>query len=184
MNLLLSSHALLTEPYEPYIYPPCANMNTTADLGLGCPFGGNFYTCQGSALPFIGYCTLNPCAFNSVCPDTYLRPASFNASLYNKISQQACAESIARWYLCSELPITFLGCCLSDPCKQGGCPIRDLRPTRLSDKTEDAATFITSIVQTMYVSPITFSPKAIVSLTFASSTSISIPKTISTVEIA
>lgn len=135
MSLSLSSHALLTKPYEPYVYPPCANMNTTADLGLGCPSGGNFYTCQGNALQFIGCCTSNPCASNGVCPDTYLRPASFNASLYDKISQQACAESTARWYSYSELP-TFLGCCLSDPCKQGGCPIRDLRPARLSDKTE------------------------------------------------
>lgn len=113
-----------------------------SDLGLGCPFNGTFYICKDSPTRFIGCCTLNPCGDRKgLCPDEHLEPATFEPR--HKIPPQSCInDNIAvSWHTCPDTSPPFLGCCAVDPCHRGGCPDRELRAAKLSDKKNDADLF-------------------------------------------
>lgn len=116
-------------------------MNRADRLGLTCPAGAKLYICQGRTIQFIGCCSSDPCVSNGFCPQAHLRPASFNASNYEDISPQTCATGSSKWYVCAQSSVPFLGCCLSDACREGGCPAVDLKPATLSNNTHDAANF-------------------------------------------
>ncbi|KAM5345200.1 hypothetical protein ACJ41O_011062 [Fusarium nematophilum] len=110
-------------------------------LGLGCPFGGNFYICRNSPTRFIGCCSSNPCGSRKgLCPDEHLRPASFEAEQHNQILDQACISDNrdVRWYSCAGTTPPFLGCCAVNPCARGRCPDKQLRAAKLSDRDENA----------------------------------------------
>lgn len=114
-----------------------------SDLGLGCPFNGTFYICKDNPTRFIGCCTLNPCGDRKgLCPDEHLEPATYEARY--RIPPQACINDnfAVSWYTCPDTSPPFLGCCAVDPCSRRGCPDRELRAAKLSDKKSDADLFI------------------------------------------
>ncbi|KAK0625462.1 hypothetical protein B0T17DRAFT_273880 [Bombardia bombarda] len=123
-------------------------------LGLNCPKGGQFYTCQNAAIEFIGCCTTDPCANGSgTCPDGDLREASFSSASYATIPTQECnagttqtSGSAAQWYTCALDAPPFLGCCKSNPCTNASCPIDDLVPARLSSNPSSRSVFLPIIV--------------------------------------
>ncbi|RSM17858.1 hypothetical protein CDV31_003284 [Fusarium ambrosium] len=114
-----------------------------SDLGLDCPFNGTFYICKDSPTRFIGCCTLNPCgARKGLCPDEHLEPATYDSRY--RIPPQGCVNDnfAVSWYTCPKTSPPFLGCCAVDPCSRGGCPDRELRAAKLSDKKSDADLFV------------------------------------------
>ncbi|KAJ4265068.1 hypothetical protein NW762_005312 [Fusarium torreyae] len=115
------------------------------DLGLSCPYGGQFYICSNDLVRFIGCCSINPCGTRKgLCPDEHLKPASFEKEHQSEILPQACVNDNVdvSWYTCSGNTPAFLGCCAVNPCSKGGCPKRELRAAKLSDKTKNAETFL------------------------------------------
>lgn len=110
-------------------------MDLITHLGLHCPYGGTFYVCDNSITKFIGCCTINPCISNGSCPQDRLRSSSFNASRYAELPLQACTVATAKWYTCARVQIPFLGCCLSNACEENGCPVLDLKPAILLNKS-------------------------------------------------
>ncbi|UPK94553.1 hypothetical protein LCI18_005488 [Fusarium solani-melongenae] len=113
-----------------------------SDLGLGCPFNGTFYICKDSPTRFIGCCTLSPCGDRKgLCPDEHLVPATFEARY--RIPPQACINDnlAVSWYTCPDISPPFLGCCAVNPCSRRGCPDKELRAAKLSDKRSDANLF-------------------------------------------
>ncbi|RMJ13019.1 hypothetical protein CDV36_007325 [Fusarium kuroshium] len=114
-----------------------------SDLGLDCPFNGTFYICKDSPTRFIGCCTLNPCGTRKgLCPDEHLEPATYDSRY--RIPPQGCVNDnfAVSWYTCPKTNPPFLGCCAVDPCSRGGCPDRELRAAKLSDKKSDADLFV------------------------------------------
>ncbi|KAI0455597.1 hypothetical protein F5B21DRAFT_185477 [Xylaria acuta] len=122
------------------------NYDPISHLGLSCPFGGDFYICQGSKIQFLGCCDVDPCS-SSECPSSALHPAGFNAHRYDEIPSQSCVGSTSpssSWYTCINGP-TFLGCCASDPCNnEGVCPEDNLMGARLADDRSSASVFLTA----------------------------------------
>ncbi|RSL46595.1 hypothetical protein CEP53_010262 [Fusarium sp. AF-6] len=113
-----------------------------SDLGLDCPFNGTFYICKDSPTRFIGCCTLNPCGDRKgLCPDEHLEPATYDSRY--RIPPQGCVNDnfAVSWYTCPKTNPPFLGCCAVDPYSRGGCPDRELRAAKLSDKS-DADLFV------------------------------------------
>lgn len=126
-------------------------MTLATGSGISCPNGGSFYVCQGNATQFLGCCTEDPCADGSGnCADSNVRNTSYSSSLYNSIPQQACVgdDSIDHWYTCSKSNPPFMGCCLSNPCLNGGCFGDNLTAARLSDNTTNASVFETGTAST------------------------------------
>ncbi|KAF5008492.1 hypothetical protein FDECE_5225 [Fusarium decemcellulare] len=118
--------------------------NPITNLGLACPYGGNFYICRDSPTQFIGCCKSDPCGERKgLCPDEHLRSASFEAKQYNQILPQACINDNrdVKWYTCAGTTPSFLGCCAVNPCAKGVCPARELRAAKLSDNSKDAEPF-------------------------------------------
>ncbi|KAK3384873.1 hypothetical protein B0H63DRAFT_172611 [Podospora didyma] len=120
-------------------------------LGITCPTGSQFYTCQGSTTEFVGCCTTDPCRGGSGCPAADVRPASFPSERYNDILPQACGRlgsSTALWYVCSASKPTFLGCCTTNACSAGSCPSNNLAPARLSSDLKAREAFLSSTSST------------------------------------
>ncbi|KAF4467561.1 hypothetical protein FALBO_5569 [Fusarium albosuccineum] len=118
--------------------------NPITNLGLACPYGGNFYICRDSPTQFIGCCKSDPCGERKgLCPDEHLRSASFEAKQYNQILPQACINDNrdVKWYTCAGTTPSFLGCCAVNPCAKGACPARELRAAKLSDNSKNAEPF-------------------------------------------
>nr|CEG04873.1 unnamed protein product [Fusarium clavum] len=116
----------------------------TEDLGLTCPSGTDFYVCKNDPERFIGCCAINPCGVRKgLCPDQYLKPATFDKAYEEYISPQACINDNVdvAWHVCSWSTSSFMGCCAVDPCN-GGCPARQLRAAKLSDNTKNAECFL------------------------------------------
>ncbi|KAJ3517246.1 hypothetical protein NM208_g14730 [Fusarium decemcellulare] len=114
------------------------------NLGLACPYGGNFYICRDSPTQFIGCCKSDPCGERKgLCPDEHLRSASFEAKQYNQMLPQACINDNrdVKWYTCAGTTPSFLGCCAVNPCAKGACPARELRAAKLSDNSKNAEPF-------------------------------------------
>jgi len=115
-------------------------------LGLSCPSGGAFYICNAAVEPFIGCCTINPCADGSGhCPKNNLRSSSFSGDKYAEILAQECAgnNGTARWYTCMSTLPPFLGCCSGNPCATGACLANELEAARLSPDPAARAAFLT-----------------------------------------
>ncbi|KAF4968650.1 hypothetical protein FSARC_3989 [Fusarium sarcochroum] len=115
------------------------------DLGLSCPYNGQFFICENDPVRFIGCCSINPCGTRKgLCPDEHLKPASFEKEHGHEILPQACVNDNVdvAWYTCSGTAPAFMGCCAVNPCSQGGCPKRELRAAKLSDKTKNAEVFL------------------------------------------
>ncbi|KAI1811329.1 hypothetical protein GGS20DRAFT_115217 [Poronia punctata] len=135
------------------------------ELGLTCPSGGKVSICQDSSLKFLGCCTttttsssssssssssFDPCLDDGEggCPSTDLEPLHFNPSKYQEIPPQRCAVFAASWYTCTN-GNTFIGCCTSNPCDNGGeCPGEDLVGAVLSEDRESRAVFLTTMTAT------------------------------------
>ncbi|KAL8410423.1 hypothetical protein RB596_000196 [Gaeumannomyces avenae] len=118
-----------------------------ASLGLSCPEGGQFFTCQGNKTEFIGCCTIDPCRDGTgFCPKSNLLQASFSSDAYDRIFPQNCSDQNGQWWTCkgniSVLP--FIGCCIKNPCISGVCLPEDLTPARLSDNKTNASVFLAS----------------------------------------
>ena len=113
-------------------------------IGASCPNNGTFYVCDNKP-KFIGCCTLDPCKTDDgLCPDEDLYHASFDEYSYNLLKAQNCTSDDPKvlWYTCAKSKdFSFMGCCASRACENGGCPDKDLRPAVLSDNPEDAAVF-------------------------------------------
>ncbi|KAI1326627.1 hypothetical protein F5Y16DRAFT_374097 [Xylariaceae sp. FL0255] len=128
------------------------SQNPISNLGLSCPSGGDFYICQDSDTRFLGCCGVNPCDGSSKgnCAPASLFSAAFNAAKYNDIPEQACtSSSSAQWYTCTDGP-TFMGCCSSNPCNNGGiCPDDDLTEAVLNDNAKSASVFVTTASSTL-----------------------------------
>ncbi|KAK3395325.1 hypothetical protein B0T20DRAFT_31578 [Sordaria brevicollis] len=110
-------------------------------FGFSCPAGGSYYMCVDSKVEFIGCCTVNPCTEErgGVCPDERLRVATFSSAKYEEIPAQMCAvvTTEALWYTCNGTTPPFLGCCVTNPCRNGNCPTDDLRPAILNNNASD-----------------------------------------------
>ncbi|KAI1632284.1 hypothetical protein F4809DRAFT_656629 [Biscogniauxia mediterranea] len=143
-------------------------MSPSPDLGLSCPFGGDFYVCGNSTNRFIGCCEHSPCtsdilpsALNNtnfgtsgLCPIDSLKPASFAASAYDDIPPQACTAPPSRengssptplWYTCAGTRPPCLGCYTKNPCGEDHLEswlVEHLVPAVLSDDATDAAVFL------------------------------------------
>ena len=103
-----------------------------------CPSGGIFYACT-SGTNFVGCCTsTSACA--SGCSDGSLQPASFNPSYYGQFQDQECPAG-SQWYTCAATTPPFMGCCKSNPCSGGGCPLGDVTAGFLSSNPKVAADF-------------------------------------------
>ncbi|KAK3361952.1 hypothetical protein B0T24DRAFT_98779 [Lasiosphaeria ovina] len=122
-------------------------------LGITCPSGGAFYTCQNNATEFLGCCTSDPCRDGSGrCPVANLRPASFPAELYYDIPPQECGSSgagsgsssdpAALWYTCALTDPPFLGCCTANPCSSGSCPSGSLAAAKLNSDAGARSPFL------------------------------------------
>ncbi|KAI1435510.1 hypothetical protein GGR50DRAFT_314267 [Xylaria sp. CBS 124048] len=121
-------------------------------LGLSCPSGGDFYICQDSDVEFLGCCDVDPCgANNGECPSSALSQAAFDPTQYAEIPGQSCVSSAkaALWYTCMNGP-TFIGCCVSNPCADGGiCPADDLVGATINEESpKDASVFLTTASST------------------------------------
>lgn len=118
-----------------------------SSLGLTCPHGGKFYVCNVAATRFLGCCASNPCG-TGVCPTQDLRSSGFTADSWSAIPEQGCvlanANPALQWWTCSAAP-TFMGCCVTNPCKQNStCPQSDLGPARLTNSADAASVFFSS----------------------------------------
>lgn len=135
--------------------------NPITNLGLSCPKGGAFYTCQGSTSQFIGCCASNPCTTaTGECPTADLRYSSFNATDYAKIEDQACSGSGGNWYTCAATTEPFLGCCASNACSTAaGCANKDLVAAKLSGDKSAAAVFTSSAASTKSTASMTTTTK-------------------------
>ncbi|TDZ32630.1 hypothetical protein CTRI78_v011755 [Colletotrichum trifolii] len=117
------------------------------NLGLTCPFGGDFYVCAGNKTEFLGCCTSNPCADgNGKCPTKDRRISSFNPDRYANIPAQECDDprpASKIFYTCTN-NISFIGCCASNPCLEsdGLCPLTNLLPATLSKDSSSRAIFL------------------------------------------
>lgn len=115
-------------------------------FGLSCPSGGNFYICSSNTTEFLGCCTTDPCTTATAgrCPAANLRPASFSADKYDQMPRQDCddARSIKIWYTCKFNKPPFMGCCNSNPCANGNCPLADLVPAKLSGDSDFRQPFL------------------------------------------
>lgn len=122
-----------------------------SDLGLSCPYGGDFYICQGAKIEFVGCCTSNPCSDGSgSCIKEKLRPSSFSMTQYAKIPSLGCDDSQPRpelkpplWYTCIAPTPPFMGCCFSNPCGDG-CPQVNVSAARLPDEATTRQMFLTN----------------------------------------
>ncbi|KAI0396973.1 hypothetical protein F5Y17DRAFT_47198 [Xylariaceae sp. FL0594] len=120
-------------------------------LGLHCPNGGKPYVCPQKDMyfRFVGCCATDPCvdALDGICRTEDLSPAAFDPTKYYDIPNQQCnpitTPGNSSWYTCTAGP-TFLGCCASNACANGGiCPTEDLTNAILSDDDDTAAIFLT-----------------------------------------
>ncbi|KAI1828390.1 hypothetical protein F4861DRAFT_180296 [Xylaria intraflava] len=120
-------------------------------LGLSCHSGGTFYICQDSEVAFLGCCDVDPCSNNGTCPSPSVAPARFDPDKYEEIPAQSCVSSSkgALWYTCTAGP-TFIGCCASNACENGGvCPADDLVGAVLNlENPNDASAFLTTAKST------------------------------------
>jgi hypothetical protein len=109
-------------------------------LGLNCfTDDAEFYICgRDSTNPggtFLGCCTTDPCA-NNTCPEGNLRTAGFNASQYNYIMPQKCADDNAAWWTCA-WGSTYMGCCESNACQgDGRCSDSESVDVLMSDERQ------------------------------------------------
>ncbi|KFA64886.1 hypothetical protein S40285_02866 [Stachybotrys chlorohalonatus IBT 40285] len=114
---------------------------TIEKLGISCPALSRFYVCPRSR--FIGCCSEDPCVLpDGVCPQDRMQPTSFDMFSYNMIERHECVFADAQWYTCAYTSPPFLGCCTVNPCEVGECPLRSLRPARMSDDDEASAIFM------------------------------------------
>jgi len=115
----------------------CAT-SSSQSCNFSCPNGGTWFTCPD--IPhFIGCCASDPCSntiLQIACPD--LHPASFNPDIYGLILPNDCLNNASNnnWYTCSDTDPPFLGCCRSNPCKEGVCPPTDLIPAAWSNQQQ------------------------------------------------
>jgi hypothetical protein len=86
--------------------------------------GGEWYACT-TGTKFVGCCSVNPCT--EMCPTHALHPIAFDPSMFGKFADLSCGSG-GGIFTCSKNQ-TFYGCCKSNPCLDGGCPIGDLLPT-------------------------------------------------------
>ncbi|KAI0025012.1 hypothetical protein F4780DRAFT_489947 [Xylariomycetidae sp. FL0641] len=117
----------------------------SAQLGLSCPQGGGFYTCETAKIRFIGCCTIDPCADGSgECPQDSLSVSSFSSDYYDDIPPQSCASPYDKstWFTCASNSPPFIGCCNSNPCTLGKCPPDDLLAATLSENSTAAQAFL------------------------------------------
>ncbi|KAJ5984350.1 hypothetical protein N7481_006449 [Penicillium waksmanii] len=119
-------------------------MSNSSSNHFTCPSGGTWYVCP-DAPHFVGCCSSDPCTnvdanSTSPCPNVYA--ASFDTSLYDKISPNSCIDSAngnADWYTCTSTNPPFLGCCASSACETG-CPVDDLLAAAWSSSSRDEGT--------------------------------------------
>ncbi|KAL5611856.1 hypothetical protein BROUX41_000570 [Berkeleyomyces rouxiae] len=143
--------------------------NSFGDLGLSCPFGGDFYICVESTAEFVGCCTSDPCTDQQrgICPTSNLRNSSFNADAYLRITPQSCGSDNGDWYTCTGTSPPFLGCCSINPCQEDGCPVSNVIPAELSDNFDYRSTFLAAAGTT----PTGSSPSSTSSATAGTATS-------------
>lgn len=99
-----------------------------------CPAGGEFYACD-YGWRFVGCCTSEPC--DNGCDGSHLKPSSFLKEKYADIPGALCPGG-SLWYKCAGTTPPFMGCCKSDPCKQNGCPAKDLTAATLASNPPEA----------------------------------------------
>lgn len=130
-------------------------------FGLSCPSGGSFYICENSSTKFIGCCTVDACSASNdgSCPPKSLRVSSFSSEKYTELPTQDCDDPRGKsiWWTCKFNQPPFMGCCSSNPCASGQCPLDDLVPAKLSDNAVLKASFLSPEVTAM---PTTVSTKS------------------------
>lgn len=114
--------------------------NSTLPFQPYCPSGGTFYVCNTSKSTFIGCCNSDPCSSVNGCSAGSLEPASFDPAKWGTFPDQNCDDG--RFWTCAATKPAFLGCCKSNPCAIGSCPVGDLAGMRLSDDPKKAAAFL------------------------------------------
>lgn len=104
-----------------------------------CPNGGEYYAC-GSGSNFVGCCVLDPCS--NGCGAGSLKPMSFEKDVYSEaFPDQECSSS-SLWYTCAYTNSPFVGCCKSNTCVLGQCPVGDLTAGFLSGNGKLAAPYL------------------------------------------
>lgn len=141
-----------------------------ADLGLTCPESGKFYICKDKPNRFVGCCTVDPCSTNDgLCPDTAVRPASFDPDVYDQILAQECADPGFLWYTCRDSSPPFMGCCSQMGCEDHGCPVNKVGVATLSSNAKQAAPFLSSDASSSTPSSSTTSSASSTAISTASS---------------
>ncbi|KAF2663936.1 hypothetical protein BT63DRAFT_461054 [Microthyrium microscopicum] len=108
-----------------------------------CPTGGSWYICVDSSTKFIGCCKSNPCSNSAGCPISDLSSASFNSAAYGTFPDQTCGNGQGDFYTCTfSNGASFIGCCRSNACQQGGCPQSDLGSMALSPDLNKEQAFL------------------------------------------
>lgn len=94
---------------------------------VSCPVGGKWWKCEDVNYPtFIGCCSSNPCS-GRMCTEEDLYPMGFGpvTTPVPDYPNHSCPYG-GLWYTCADNPVTFQGCCKSNPCNGQGCPVTDL----------------------------------------------------------
>ncbi|KAL8769057.1 MAG: hypothetical protein Q9209_004843 [Squamulea sp. 1 TL-2023] len=104
-----------------------------------CPQGGSWTVCE-SGSRFVGCCLNASAACVNGCSDEDLKPASFLKERYLDVTASLCPGG-SHWYTCATITPTFMGCCVSNPCAQKGCPRSDLRAAVLSPFEEESGPY-------------------------------------------
>lgn len=110
-------------------------LNHRQSFQPSCPLGGQWYICDVGS-KFTGCCNNDPCS--SGCKQGNLKPASFNMASYGSFPDLEC--NTGSFYTCRDTSPPFMGCCKSNPCKQG-CPTQDLAAAYLGNNEATACQF-------------------------------------------
>lgn len=109
------------------------------DFKVLCTSGGEYYAC-GSGSGFVGCCETDPCT--NGCGAGSLKSMSFDEHLYSEVFPDQECSSGSLWYTCAATNPPFMGCCKSNPCVQGQCPVQDLTAGFLTGNDKLAAPYL------------------------------------------
>ena len=98
------------------------------ELHGDCPDPASWYACT-SGTSFLGCCLSDPCTRDG-CPASDLMAAEMGNLPYGGFKDQSC-NGVGSFYTCT-IP-SFVGCCVSNPCQDGGCLQSDLLPAYWAD---------------------------------------------------
>jgi hypothetical protein len=130
ISIFIINDTSYSSPMSTFCEKPSAR-TCNPSLNFYCPEGGTWHVCANSTIPFLGCCMIDPCAMG--CPAGALYPASFNPAIYGAFRDSNCSGGPTNFWTCPVTSPTFLGCCASNPCSNGGqCPREDLSAAYLN----------------------------------------------------